>query len=524
MLRLQRQSIDWALKHALAHGDTDVFPVPFEYEALKHDWDRVGAELQQADALSWVTRPSRVLLAPKARHGFRVITQLDPLDFLVFAACVREIASDLEACRVPPADGRVFSYRVSLDGDGRLFDPEIGYRSFLQRAREKLDERPDADYVAVTDISDFYSRIYHHRLENALASAAVSKKNHVKAIMGLLSGWNNSETYGIPIGSAPARLLAEVVLADVDQALLAAGIDFIRFNDDYRIFSDSYASAYSATAFLADTLSRNHGLGLQQKKTNILDRATFTEEYLKTAQDHEFTSLRDRFMAIIAELGLDNPYEPIDYDELPEHHRNAVDSLNLEQLLRDELGQDEPDFTVVRFALRRLGQFGNANVVDDVLASLDRVHPALPDICGHIAGLRSLDDDARARLGAQLLDLMSGSVVSALPYHRMWILEIFSRSNAWGNSHKFYSLFAAEPHDACRRNLILAMGRAGMRHWFQSQWRSLLDHPDWTRRAVLAGTSCLENDARRHLHASIARKLDPILEIAVSKWALSNPF
>lgn len=154
-----------------------------------------------------------------------------------------------------------------------------------------------------------------------------------------------------------------------------------------------------------------------------------------------------------------------------------MDSLNLEQLLRDELAQDEPDFTVVRFALRRLGQFGNASVVDDVLTSLDRVHPALPDICDHIAGLRSLDDDARAQLGARLLDLMSESVVSAMPYHRMWILEVFAQSNAWGKSEKFYALFAAEPHEACKRNPILAMGRAGMQHWFQSQWRSLFDHP-----------------------------------------------
>ena len=38
MLTLHERSLDWALAHALRYGDTDVFPLPFEYEAIKHDW------------------------------------------------------------------------------------------------------------------------------------------------------------------------------------------------------------------------------------------------------------------------------------------------------------------------------------------------------------------------------------------------------------------------------------------------------------------------------------------------------
>ena len=90
--------------------------------------------------------------------------------------------------------------------------------------------------------------------------------------MHLLSGWNGTETFGIPIGGAPSRILAEITLSDVDEALLASGIDFIRFNDDYRIFANSHATAYRHIAFLAETLFRNHGLSLQPQKTTILSR------------------------------------------------------------------------------------------------------------------------------------------------------------------------------------------------------------------------------------------------------------
>ena len=34
MLLLQNESLDWELAHVNSYGDTDVFPVPFEYAAI----------------------------------------------------------------------------------------------------------------------------------------------------------------------------------------------------------------------------------------------------------------------------------------------------------------------------------------------------------------------------------------------------------------------------------------------------------------------------------------------------------
>jgi hypothetical protein len=74
-----------------------------------------------------------------------------------------------------------------------------------------------------------------------------------------------------------------------------------------------------------------------------------------------------------------------------------------------------------------------------------------------------------------------------------------------------------------RRKLILAMGRAKQRYWFQSQWRGLFGEAPWARRAMIAGFSCLPPDPRKHLYKSIESQLDP-LELAVMKWARKNPF
>ena len=53
----------------------------------------------------------------------------------------------------------------------------------------------------------------------------------------------------------------------VRAALLAKGITFIRYNDDYRMFASSHSEAYRHLAFLADVLYKNHGLTLQPQKT-----------------------------------------------------------------------------------------------------------------------------------------------------------------------------------------------------------------------------------------------------------------
>jgi hypothetical protein len=82
MLKLKPASLDWALAHVNRFDDTSMLPVPFEYSAIEHNWSDVRSYLSEQDILNWKVRAHRTLLAPKSRYVFRIITQLDPLDFL----------------------------------------------------------------------------------------------------------------------------------------------------------------------------------------------------------------------------------------------------------------------------------------------------------------------------------------------------------------------------------------------------------------------------------------------------------
>lgn len=522
MVTLQPASLNWALAHAQQYGDTDIFPPAIEIAAISHDWARLRPILEKIDLTTWPTRPSRRCLAPKGRLGFRIATQLDPLDFLLYAAAVYEIGSDIEAARVARRENVVFSYRFAPRPDGRIFDPRVNYRTFTDQSRHRCGG-PLVTHVAVTDIADFYSKIYHHPLENALALAAPGKP-HVTALTRFLSNWSSRVSHGIPIGNAPSRLLAELAISDVDQSLLGAQIDFVRYNDDYRIFTQSREEAYRHLAYLANALYENHGLTLQPKKTYILETNVFVERYLRMPSERELAGLQERFRQLLDDLGIEDPYDEIEYKQLSRDQKARVNQLNLVAMFRDELTQgDEPDAMVLRFILRRMAQLNRPDLINDCVDNIEGIYPVLPDVVRYLLRLRGLSSTDRRSVGKRMIDLLESSIVSELEYYRLWILHLFASSPAWNCSEEFISLLGKLADSFSRRELILALGRANARSWFGTQRRSLFEEGPWAKRAFLAAASCLPPDARDHWYRSIEPRLDDV-ERAVVNWARVNPF
>ena len=154
-LILKDASLDWALNHALTLGDTDIFPDIFEFHAIHHDWDRIKKSIQKVDASEWKVRPFRKCLVPKHRFGFRVSTQLDPLDFLVFTAIIKDVGTKLESTRIPSIDNVVHSYRFSPNKDGRIYSDLYTYRTF-QKASYDNCEKYGSSHIVVADIADFF--------------------------------------------------------------------------------------------------------------------------------------------------------------------------------------------------------------------------------------------------------------------------------------------------------------------------------------------------------------------------------
>jgi hypothetical protein len=129
-------------------------------------------------------------------------------------------------------------------------------------------------YVVSCDISEFYPRLNHHRLENALKQLRLKSDQPFK-IMEFLSNFSRTYSFGIPIGGPAARLLSELLLNQIDLLLRLDGIQFCRFADDYHLFCDSYEDAFRSLVYLSEKLLLNQGLQLQKAKTRIMSGQEF---------------------------------------------------------------------------------------------------------------------------------------------------------------------------------------------------------------------------------------------------------
>lgn len=522
-LTLSDAALDWSLKHAIAWGDTDIFPPVFEFEAISDAWENVKASIQGIDILKWKVRPYRRCLVPKHRFGFRISTQLDPLDFLVFTALIREAGKKLEACRIPIADNIVHSYRFAPDADGRMYSDKYTYRSF-QKASHDACDTINPSHVVIADIADFFPRLYTHRIDNALNGALGTGHMHSLALQQLIGHWAGAYSYGIPVGSAASRLIAETAISDIDQLLLSEGARHVRYSDDFRFFCNSEAEAYKYLTLIARALIENHGLTLQQNKTKIVPIDVFRTKYLRENEKRELETLSERFYDLLSEIGIEDTYGDIDYDSLPPEHQEAIDQLNLEGILEEQIHEEEPDLSLLKFLLRRLAQLGDTDAINLVFDNFGKFVPVVRETMEYLLQIESLSATAKAGLGERLITIYQDntSTASHLEYSRMYLLRPFALDGVWNSDNQYVKLFNNSLDEFSRREILLAMGRSKKDFWFRSRKQNLQEMTPWIRRAFIYGASCLPKDEYKHWIRGVDGQLDDV-ERAVAQWAQKNP-
>jgi hypothetical protein len=156
-----------------------------------------------------------------------------------------------------------------------------GSHDFTARTMRRAELRSSGRFLLHTDINRFYPSIYTHSIPWAIEGKDVVK--HAKAIGRLNTIWsdkldthtrniNDQQTVGIPIGPDTSLLLAECVLAAVDEELIQAipGLRGIRFIDDYEFVVNQRSEAERVVSTLQSILSR-YELALNPVKTEIIE-------------------------------------------------------------------------------------------------------------------------------------------------------------------------------------------------------------------------------------------------------------
>lgn len=193
-----------------------------------------------------------------------------------------------------------------------------------------------------TDIKNCYGSLYTHAIAWALHGKANMKADNSKSFLGnkidaLIRDMTFGQTNGIPQGSVIMDLIAEIVIAYVDDDLnkkikdkKIEGFKIIRYRDDYRIFSNDPVKAANIAKLLSESL-QDIGMSLNEHKTipsnNIIRDSLKPAKLTWLKEKRVFTNVKNNLMFIhsFAEL---YPSSGTLITELNKFHQKLENDLN----------------------------------------------------------------------------------------------------------------------------------------------------------------------------------------------------
>lgn len=497
MLKLKPQLLENARAATISHGYGSFLPEPPEFTLVNKNWKDIKAQLASVDLHTYDGYSPIRSFAPKSRLNVRRVTLLHPFDFIFYTALVLALKGGISKSRL--ASDVVFSYRTEKTSSKQIYAGSPSYKEFRAAATRTATLNPKW-FVGVTDIADFFPRIYHHRLINALEAATPNTaRDYIRVLEKMLSRFSEGTSYGIPIGPPASRLLAEAVLIDVDSTLKSYRIDFIRFVDDYVIFSEKPKDAEYGIRVLGETLFQNHGLTLQTAKTKVLSASDYLEKHLTLHSEKEAN--RRKLFEILG----DSLYEETSYEDLNDEQKKEIDAYNLVEMLTDALSEDENvDYQEVSFILGRLSSLQKPELIGIVLENLDRLYPVANAVAAFFKEFKNLEKQQYTEIGTALLGpLLHGRETRPSEFYAIWILHVFAQDERWEHGEELLRVFRETNSDVIRRYSALALAKSGSRAQAVTIKEYLSSGSPQCRTAMLLATAKLGTDERKFFKKSL---------------------
>jgi RNA-directed DNA polymerase len=162
------------------------------------------------------------------------------------------------------------------------FRPKRGCKDALRRVDELL--KSGYNYIVDADLKSYFDTIPHDRLMT-LVGQKVSDSRVLTLIeaflkQGVLDGMREwTPEMGSPQGAVISPLLSNIYLNPLDHLMAKAGIEMVRYADDFVILCRSPEEASQALAMVQDWTAAA-GLTLHPTKTRIVDAKEDAFEFL----------------------------------------------------------------------------------------------------------------------------------------------------------------------------------------------------------------------------------------------------
>lgn len=519
-----KDSFSLAVKNIASHGDTDVFPYPLDNAIFNDLADQIVSLLEEIEKESnfeknFLNYPlvSETLLVASGYTGYRAATQIDSLWNAYLLGAVISLGEQIEESRFPVERNNVFSYRFQPDIENGTLFQKIGWREFQI---ESVKRAESFEYVVACDISDFYSRIYHHRLENALQRATES--NHlVGRIMSVLKGLSKGTSYGLPIGGPAARLLSELLLVLTDKLLETNDISFVRFADDYHLFAKTKHDAYRHLIYLSEKLQQNEGLSLQKAKTRIMT----VKEFLATSEFSEQnppTTPEEKTLQRFRSLRLHyDPYSltaPDDYKMLKE----ALKEFDITEMLQAELNKSrihQPTTKKLLSAIKHLDTEIKNAAVKTILENMETLSPVFPNVMVLLKNVVQQEDETVNKEIFTAINLLfsNNSPLISLPINIAYCLRVLTHDRSEDTDRLINSIYNKTESLILRRDIINVMTHRDADFWLSDKLKAYGSATLWEKRALLIASYVL-TDEGSHWRKSVKNTLNKYEDITM-KWA-----
>lgn len=254
------------------------------------------------------------------------------------------------------------SYRIS-ESDRSFFTEGSGFHVYRERCENLSKVFP---FELLADISDFYNKIYLHRLQNTIQSAIDNPNGISKRIEYFLTTLNTKAkaSQGIPVGPAASIIMAEATLIDADQFIFGRGFEHVRYVDDFRIFGNSHQQLRELLQDFCIYLHENQRLSLSSEKTHI----SKSEDFIRQELNHQYQLEK---LEILGEIEVVNPYTM-------EINVGLAPIDNAGEILSDALARitkfDTLDLGVIRAIIRRAKAHGIKDIVPNLINKKSFLH------------------------------------------------------------------------------------------------------------------------------------------------------
>ncbi|MGH8775033.1 MAG: RNA-directed DNA polymerase [Jiangellaceae bacterium] len=384
-------------------------------------------------------------------------------------AALREAVQPLRQVSESILDPAVCGYRRGAEGSTTYSDEYRRFRSFADALSASIS------FVVIADVRNFFDSVDTLTLRRSFEDRLGGSWG---ALHNLLESLRSLGVKGLPAGYGDARLIANAVLAVVDEAI---GVPFTRWVDDYRLFASSLSEADAAVDSLRESLS-GIGLSLNEAKLVILDASDYRRQ--------------------LHGVPLDSVYHP--QDEPPDAVRASLRTV----FTRAAADMDRRQ---LRFVLPRLAEQDDPIALTYALHALMKNSIEAPRLVHYVSRFLTLDEPAtRVEEVARTASTSDWTLMRLVPLlYRIALsgrtLDVLAERTAQSHSElvrgALTRVLAIHGRDEVLRVAIESRSVADARAIMAACWDLNRSVPSWVTEAAPATTRALESIGRAPLPA-----------------------